>query len=305
MGTGRASRLRAWHSRRRSSLCRVEVLQEGRCTLRRPELTPSERPPADSSDVVTGADDGSGAQHPEPLADLADHVTDQLVDRAHQVSERAHELYAEVRPHLRGWLHAATVPLALIAGIVLVTQSPAGVVRLGSAVFALSALLLFTVSATMHRGGWSPRTNLVLCRLDHASIFVFIAGSYTPFALALLEGTERAVLLAVAWGGALLGGTFRVLWVDAPRWLYTPVYMALGWVSVFFIDDFLAHWWPHGRALLAAGGLLYTLGGIVYGLRRPNPIPAWFGFHEVFHGLTVVAFAVHYAGVSVATYAVS
>ena len=254
----------------------------------------------------------SGVKRSQPLAEVTGYLTHQVVDGAHHVAERAHhvsekaqEVYAEVVPRLRGLVHAATVPLALIAGIVLVTQSPAGVVRLGSAVFALSALILFTVSATMHRGGWSRRTNLVLCRLDHASIFVLIAGSYTPFALVLLEGTERAVLLAVAWGGALLGATFRVLWVNAPRWLYTPVYMALGWVSVFFIGDFLDTGGLTVVVLLGAGGLLYTLGGIVYGLRRPNPIPAWFGFHEVFHGLTIVAFAVHYAGVSVATYAVS
>jgi hemolysin III len=275
-----------------------------------PRLTPSELARLDVS--PEDPHHGSGPPHTEPLADLADHLTDQLVDRAHQVSERAHqvsekaqELYAEVRPRLRGWLHAATVPLALVAGIVLVTHSPAGVVRLGSAVFALSALLLFTVSATMHRGGWSRRTNLLLCRMDHASIFVLIAGSYTPFALVLLEGTERTVLLLVAWGGALIGGCFRLLWTDAPRWLYTPVYLALGWVSVFFFDDFLASGGTGVVALIAAGGLLYTLGAIVYGLRRPNPIPAWFGFHEVFHSFTVVAFALHYAGVSVATYAVT
>lgn len=265
-----------------------------------------------SADEFSDPDRESGGARSKPLADLADHLTDTIVDRAHHVSERAHhvsekaqEVYAEVRPRLRGWLHAATVPLALVAGIVLVTQSPAGVVRLGSAIFALSALILFTVSATMHRGGWSKRTDRLLCRLDHASIFVLIAGSYTPFGLVLLEGTERTILLSVAWGGALLGIAFRVLWLGAPRWLYTPVYMALGWVSVFFMDDFLASGGVTVVALLAVGGLLYTFGGIVYGLRRPNPIPAWFGFHEVFHGCTVLAFGVHYASVSVATYAVS
>jgi hemolysin III len=271
--------------------------------------------PDGSRHGVGGPPGGSGDARSRPLAELSDltgHLTYQLVDRAHQVSERAHhvseraqEVYAEVKPRLRGWLHAATVPLALAAGIVLVAHSPSGVVRFGSAVFALSALVLFTVSATMHRGHWSPRTNLLLCRLDHASIFLLIAGSYTPFALLLLDGAERTVLLSVAWGGALLGSAFRVLWANAPRWLYTPVYMALGWVSVFFIDDFLASGGPTVVALLGAGGLLYTLGGIVYGLRRPNPIPGWFGFHEVFHGFTIVAFAVHYASVSVATYAVS
>jgi hemolysin III len=275
-------------------------------------VSPAEGPRPHSSDDGVSGPPGGGEARSQSLAELTDHLTDQIVDgahhvseRAHQVSEKAQEVYAEVRPRLRGWLHAGTVPLALVAGIVLVTQSPPGVVRLGSAVFALSALILFTVSATMHRGGWSRRTNRLLCRLDHASIFVLIAGSYTPFALVLLEGTERTILLSVAWGGALLGATFRVLWINAPRWLYLPVYMALGWVSVFFIDDFLASGGLTVVALLGAGGLLYTLGGIVYGLRRPNPIPAWFGFHEVFHGLTVVAFAVHYASVSVATYAVS
>ena len=279
----------------------------------RTDVEPREKPqPGNIGEGVSDRLGESGVERSQPLAEVTGYLTHQVVDgahhvaqRAHHVSEKAQEVYAEVVPRLRGWLHTATVPLALIAGIVLVTQSPAGVVRLGSAVFALSALILFTVSATMHRGGWSRRTNRVLCRLDHASIFVLIAGSYTPFALVLLEGTERTILLAVAWGGALLGATFRVLWVNAPRWLYTPVYMALGWVSVFFIGDFLDTGGPTVVALLAAGGLLYTLGGIVYGLRRPNPIPAWFGFHEVFHGLTVVAFAVHYAGVSVATYAVS
>lgn len=254
---------------------------------------------------ASGRPDASGAASARPLVDLTSHLTEQLVDGAHHVSEKAQEVYAEVKPRLRGSSHAIAVPLTLIAGIVLVTHSPAGVVRLGSAIFALSALVLFTVSATMHRGGWSWRTNLLLRRLDHASIFVLIAGSYTPFALALLHGTDRIVLLAVAWGGALLGIVFRVMWGNAPRWLYTPVYMALGWVSVFFIGDFLATGGATVVVLIGAGGVLYTIGGLVYGLRRPNPFPRWFGFHEVFHAFTILAFAVHYAAVSVATYAVS
>ncbi|QNN54962.1 hemolysin III family protein [Nocardioides mesophilus] len=203
---------------------------------------------------------------------------------------------------MRGWLHAAAAPLALIGGILLVALSPPGSVRIGSAIFTGCALLLFSVSATMHRGGWSPRTNLVLTRIDHASIFLLIAGSYTPFSLMLLEGTDRVVLLCIAWGGAAIGIAFRLFVPDAPRWVYTPVYIALGWASVFFAGDFARYPGTAVVVLLALGGFLYTLGAVVYGFRRPNPVPQWFGFHEVFHFLTVVAFAAHYAGVSIAAY---
>jgi hemolysin III len=212
------------------------------------------------------------------------------------------EVVAEVRPRMRGWLHAATAPLALVAGILLVLLSPAGVPRVGSAVFAVCALVLFSVSATMHRGGWSPRTNTLLTRLDHASIFLLIAGSYTPFSLLLLTGSDRVVLLSVAWAGAALGICFRMFVPGAPRWVYTPIYIALGWAAVFFAGDFARYPGTIVVVLLAVGGLVYTAGGVVYGLRRPNPFPRYFGFHEVFHALTVLAFAAHYTGVSIATY---
>ena len=230
-------------------------------------------------------------------------VTAQLSAAAHDVSALGRQVIAEVKPKLRGWLHAALVPVTLVSGLVLVMLSPTATARIGSAVFAGSALTLFTVSAVMHRGSWSPRTGLLLRRLDHASIFLLIAGSYTPFTLLLLTGAQRVTLLAIVWGGAVLGMAFRVLWSSAPRWLYTPIYIALGWTAVFFLDDFVSHGSPLVVGLIAAGGLLYTIGGVVYGLRRPNPFPAWFGFHEVFHAFTVVAFATHYAGVSLAAYA--
>ena len=204
------------------------------------------------------------------------------------------------KPRLRGWLHAATAPVTLAAGAVLVALAHAGTARIGAAVFVASALVLFTVSAVMHRGRWEPRVNLVLTRLDHASLFVLIAGTNTPFALTLLDGAARVALLCVAWGGALLGIAFRLLRPGAPRWVYTPVYMALGWAAVGFAPAFAAHTGALVLSLIAAGGLLYTVGGIVYGLRRPNPLPQWFGFHEVFHSFTVVAFAAHFAGVTLA-----
>jgi hemolysin III len=209
---------------------------------------------------------------------------------------------AEYKPRLRGWLHAATAPLALLAGAVLVALSPPGAPRTGSAIFAACALVLFTVSATMHRGHWSPRMNTVLTRLDHACIFLLIAGSYTPFTLLLLEGHDRVVLLSVAWGGAALGIAFRLLRPAAPRWVYTPIYIALGWAAVFYFPAFFDRASTWVLALMVLGGLLYTVGGVVYGFRRPNPSPQWFGFHEVFHSLTIVAFFAHYVGVSIATY---
>ncbi len=220
------------------------------------------------------------------------------------------ESVAEAKPRLRGWMHLATAPLTLAAGIVLVALSPDATTRWGSAIFSLSALVLFTVSAIYHRGTWSPRVRAFLRRFDHSNIFILIAGSYTPFALILLQGTQRTVLLATVWTGAILGVLFRVFWTDAPRWLHTPIYIALGWAAVFFLPGF-----AHGASqrlgtpmaiavlvLIAAGGALYTLGGVVYGFQRPDPWPRHFGFHEVFHTFTILAFAAHYVAVSLATY---
>jgi hemolysin III len=241
-----------------------------------------------------GAKQGVG-QAVEATQEAAHAVAESIGD--HQTS-----VLDEVKPRLRGWLHAVTSPLTLAAGIVLVALSPTAASRVGSAVFVASAVLLFTVSAVYHRGRWSPRIRGLLQRCDHASIFVLIAGSYTPFTLLMLEGTARVVLLSIAWGGALLGMAFRILWTSAPRWLYVPIYVALGWAAVFFAGDFADHGSAAVLVLIAVGGGLYTLGGVVYGFQRPDPFPRWFGFHEVFHTLTIAAFVAHYVGVSLATY---
>jgi len=219
------------------------------------------------------------------------------------------ESVAEVKPKLRGWMHLATAPLTLAGGIVLVILSPDATTRWGSALFSASALVLFTVSAIYHTGSWSPRVWTLLRRFDHANIFVLIAGSYTPLTLILLEGTQRTLLLATIWTCALLGVLFRVFWTDAPRWLHTPIYIAMGWVAIVFLPDFAQGAYERlggdvGTAvmvLIAAGGALYTLGGVVYGFQRPNPWPRWFGFHEVFHTFTILAFVTHYVGISMAT----
>ena len=229
-------------------------------------------------------------------------MNDIIRTRIDHAVDRATDKLAEVKPKLRGWLHLGTAPLALAGGIVLVVLSPSGITRLGSALFAATALVLFTVSAIYHRGTWSPRTWNFLRRFDHANIFLLIAGTYTPFSLLLLEGRNQVILLATVWTGAVLGVLFRVFWAGAPRWLYTPIYIALGWAAVFFFQDFVNGTGVAVLTLMCVGGGLYTLGGLVYGFQRPNPWPRWFGFHEVFHTLTIAAFVTHYVGISIATY---
>jgi hemolysin III len=222
-------------------------------------------------------------------------------EAAEQVRERVRDVAEEVKPRLRGWLHAGITPLTLAAGIVLIVLSPTAATRTGSAIFAGTAVVLFGVSALYHRFRWGPRMNAVLRRLDHSNIFLLIAGSYTPFAITLLEPAQRDALLAIVWIGATLGVLFRVFWSHAPRLLYTPIYVALGWVAIFYAGD-LGSGGPAVTTLLVVGGGLYTLGGLVYGFKRPDPSPSWFGFHEVFHLLTIAAFVCHYVAASIATY---
>jgi hemolysin III len=209
---------------------------------------------------------------------------------------------AAVKPKLRGWIHAGTFPLALAAGVVLAILAPDGKARLGAVIFAITAALLFGTSAVYHRGTWSLPVTRLLKRMDHANIFLIIAGTYTPFALLLLPPAQTRSLLLIAWIGAVGGVLFRVFWVGAPRWLYTPIYVALGWVSVFYIKPLYETGGAAVVILIAVGGLLYTLGAVIYGTKRPNPSPRWFGFHEIFHVCTVAAFIVHYIAVSMAVY---
>lgn len=220
----------------------------------------------------------------------------------HEVGERIRDVVQEIKPKLRGWLHAGTWPVALAAFIVLIVLSPGRDNKIGAAVFMASALLMFGVSAVYHTGSWRPGVHATLRRWDHANIFLLIAGSYTPFSLLLLEPREATILLWVVWSGAILGVLFRVFWVGAPRWLYVPIYIALGWAAVIYLGDFARSASTAVLVLMIVGGGLYSLGGVVYGLKKPDPFPRWFGFHEVFHTLTIAAFITHYIGVSIAAY---
>jgi hemolysin III len=213
---------------------------------------------------------------------------------------RAAELVEPIKPKLRGWFHAAMVPASLIAGIVLIWLARTPQATLACTVYSVTAWLLFGTSAVYHLGTWGRLGEAVLRRLDHANIFLIIAGTCTPLAVHLLPSDRRGPLLWVVWTGALAGVAFRVLWVAAPRLLYTPCYLALGWAPVGYLPDFLRHGGAAVPVLTVIGGLLYSAGAVVYALKRPDPSPRWFGFHEVFHALTVAAFAAHYIAIFIA-----
>ena len=203
---------------------------------------------------------------------------------------------AEIKPTWRGWIHAGTFPLAIVLGIILLVAADGVTATVSSAVFIASSLLLFGVSAVYHRFDWSPTTKRVLKRLDHANIFLLIAGSYTPITVLALPEAQATLLLWLVWSGAALGIGFRVFWVGAPRWLYVPLYVLLGWAAVMFIVDFFAAN-AAMMTLIIVGGLCYTVGAVVYGMKRPNPIPGVFGFHEIFHTLTLAAFLCHWTAI--------
>src|SRR5690606_18801631 len=214
-----------------------------------------------------------------------------------RVEAAAAHLLHSAKPRLRGWLHLGTAPLALIAGIILIGFAPTTAARLASAIYGLSAVLLFSTSAAYHIGRWSPRTAAALRRLDHANIYLIIAGTYTPFVLLVLDGTQRTAMLALIWGCAAAGVLFTLVWLHAPRWLSTTLYVALGWIAVLFLPDLIRGVAAVPLLLVLTGGILYSLGALVYALKRPDPFPRWFGFHEIFHVLTIAAFACQYIAV--------
>ena len=212
------------------------------------------------------------------------------------------EVTAALKPRLRGVLHEAAFAISLVTGTVLICLADGARERGAVAVYAGSVALLFGTSAAYHRGAWSPRAYDVMARLDHSMIFVLIAGSYTPFALLLLHGAMQWVVLAVVWGGATAGVLVRNVYRQAPRWLFVGLYLALGWVAVGLMPAVLHRGGVAVLVLLAVGGLFYTAGAVIYALQRPDPSPRWFGFHELFHACTLLAFITHYVAVSLTTY---
>lgn len=205
-----------------------------------------------------------------------------------------------IKPHLRGWLHLVTAPLSLAASIVLICLAPTTPTKWASAVYLASSLLLFGISALYHRFYWKPNWELVWKRLDHSNIFLLIAGTYTPLSVALLTRHDAMVLLSIVWIGAVIGILINLFWPTAPRRLSTLIYVVLGWTAVAYLPQLWSAGGPAVVWLIVAGGILYTLGAIVYATKRPDPSPTWFGFHEIFHAFTVAAWACHCVGVYLA-----
>jgi hemolysin III len=200
------------------------------------------------------------------------------------------------KPRLRGVSHQWAFFCSLVTGTALVATAPAGEARAAAAIYAASVAALFGTSALYHRVTWaSQNARRWMRRLDHSMIFLLIAGTYTPFALLVLEGTLATVILVVVWAGALGGIVLKLVWIDAPKPLVAVLYVMLGWVAVAAFPDLIEGLGVTSTALVAAGGLCYTAGAVVYALGRPDPAPTVFGYHEIFHALVIVAAALQYA----------
>jgi hemolysin III len=207
---------------------------------------------------------------------------------------------------MRGWLHAYACGVAVVAGVVLCALAatrpgPAAIVS--CVIYSVTVCALFGTSALYHRRVWSRRMYPIMRRLDHSMIFVFIAGTYTPFAVLLLSPAAATTILAVVWGGALAGVALKLVWPNAPRWVSAPLYIALGWVAIAVLPGIHNNGGVTTLVLLVAGGAFYTVGAVFYALRRPNPWPNVFGHHEFFHACTLVAALCHHIAVYFAIFA--
>ena len=232
-------------------------------------------------------------------------MTTHDLDPSRSVGTMAHDAIVapleSAKPHLRGWLHAGLSPVVLAAGVVLVWFAPTAEARWAAVVYSVAGIILFATSGLYNVGTWGPRGHAILQRIDHGNIYLIIAGTYTPVAALALGGWKEHLFVIGAWIAATLGVLFRVLWIGAPRLLYTGLYVALGWAIAPFMGDIFAASVAVGTLTLA-GGILYTMGGVVYAVKWPDPNPTWFGFHEIFHAFTVGAWACQYIAISLLIY---
>ena len=204
-----------------------------------------------------------------------------------------------VKPRLRGVSHQWAFFVSLATGIALVLAAPSGRATLAAAIYAVSVAGLFGASALYHRVNWSSAgARRWMRRLDHSMIFFLIAGTYTPFALLALDGTLATVILVAVWTGAIAGMVMKLVWIDAPKWLVALTYVLLGWVAAAAFPQMLSGLGVTATMLVAAGGLLYTVGAVIYATKRPDPVPAVFGYHEIFHALVIAAAALQFAVVA-------
>jgi len=206
------------------------------------------------------------------------------------------------KPKLRGIVHLVMSPLSLVAGLTLITLANELRGRITLGIFTLTAVTLFTCSALYHRVAWTDKNKAIWRRIDHSNISILIAGTYTPFAVYLLKPSQTKTLLIVAWGGAILISLLRIFWLSAPRWLYVAGYISLGWAAVFYMPEFLNSGGVVIFILILIGGVLYSAGGVIYALKRPNFSINWFGFHELFHAMTAAAFICHFIAAVLTVY---
>jgi hemolysin III len=204
---------------------------------------------------------------------------------------------ADDAPLLRGVSHLLAFFASVSLGAILLVASPGIVPRLATVVFAASVTAMFAASALYHRFPWSPRERAVMRRVDHAMLYMCIAGSYTAYVLLALSGTWKIAILGSVWSGVLIAIVTKIVWVDGPRWLAATIGVLLGWLGVATVPQALGSGGNSAVGLVLAGGLLYTLGAVVYGLKRPNPFPRVFGFHEIFHLFVIGAVACHYVAI--------
>ena len=197
------------------------------------------------------------------------------------------------KPKLRGIIHLVMSPISLVAGLVMISAASELRGRITLGIFTLTAVTLFTCSALYHRVKWSDKYRGLWRRIDHANIPILIAGTYTPFAVFLLDSSQRNILLGAVWTGAIVTAFLRIVWLKAPRALYVAAYILLGWAALVYIPTFYRNGGVLVFTLIVAGGLCYTAGGVIYALKKPNFNVNWFGFHELFHAFTAAAFIFH------------
>jgi len=235
----------------------------------------------------------------ERMGERASAAREVAVERAEAAKGAASDAIAAVKPKLRGVSHEAAffVSLFLGAGLIIAAKTPKA--TLAVAIYAVSLSALLGTSALYHRVNWTrPNVRRWMRRLDHSMIFFLIAGTYTPFALLVLNGPLADAILVVVWIGAIAGAIVEMVWIDHPKWVAALIYLSLGWVAVISFPELWDSMGTTGTLLVAAGGLLYTAGAVVYAIQRPNPNPRVFGYHEVFHALVIAAAAAHFAAVA-------
>jgi len=257
----------------------------------------------EASERVSDARAAATERMSDARAAAAERVTDARAVASERVADArtaAEDLIARSKPRLRGVSHEWAFFISLVAGAALIVAAPSGHARLAMAIYAFSLSGLLGTSALYHRVNWRrPEIRRWMRRLDHSMIFLLIAGTVTPFALLVMNGPLANALLIAVWAGAVAGIVVEMIWVEAPKWVSTIVYLAVGWVGLLGFPAIVVAAGVGAGALIAAGGVLYTAGALVYARQRPDPKPAVFGYHEIFHALVLAAAAAHFAAIAI------